>query len=153
MFGRRWLGSGLLLLQSLAFAQGKPTAAVTAINTLPTPSLGALLWQIGSGLAVVVLLILLLAWLSKRWVAPLNRLRQPNLRLVSALSLGGRERVITVEIDNTWLVVGVTPHAINLLHTLPKPENSTTDTPSALTPPSNAFTMRLQHFLQQYRRS
>ena len=61
MFGRRWLGSGLLLLQSLAFAQEKPTAAVTAINTLPTPSLGALLWQIGSGLAVVVLLILLLA--------------------------------------------------------------------------------------------
>lgn len=145
-----WLGNILLLNSSLLFAQEKSTTATTTVVPT-TPSVGTLLWQISSGLAVVLLIIILLAWLSKRFLPPLGSSlrRNQSLRLVHALSVGTRERVITLEIDNTWLVVGVTPHTISLLHTLPKPENAPSLPANDL---PDAFTARLQHFLQQYRR-
>jgi flagellar protein FliO/FliZ len=39
--------------------------------------------------------------------------------VVDSLSLGPRQRIVMVEVDKTWLVVGVTAGQMNVLHTLP----------------------------------
>jgi flagellar protein FliO/FliZ len=42
------------------------------------------------------------------------------MRIVSSLPVGARERIILLELEDTWLVVGVAPGEIRTLHTLPK---------------------------------
>ncbi len=71
------------------------------------------------GLAAVLALIYGLAWAAKR--LRLARGAEPALlRAVGGLSVGTRERVVVVEVADTWLVLGVTPQSIRTLHTLPK---------------------------------
>lgn len=45
-----------------------------------------------------------------------------TLRIVGGLMISTRERIILVEVDDTWIVVGVVPGQIKTLHTLPKGE-------------------------------
>ena len=42
------------------------------------------------------------------------------LRVVGGLMISARERIILVEVEDTWLIVGVVPGQIKTLHTLPK---------------------------------
>ncbi len=44
------------------------------------------------------------------------------LRIVGNLMIGTRERIVLVEVGDTWLVVGVGPSQIRTLHTLAKGE-------------------------------
>jgi len=46
----------------------------------------------------------------------------PLLRRIATLTVGTRERVLIVEAGDQWLVLGVTAHNIQTLHTLPKGE-------------------------------
>jgi flagellar protein FliO/FliZ len=43
-----------------------------------------------------------------------------KMRVVGALSIGSRERLMVVEIGDQWLVLGVTSTQINTLATMPK---------------------------------
>lgn len=79
--------------------------------------------QIIFSLLLVLAAIVLVAWLLKR----INTSRQGSgnfLRVVGGVAIGQRERVVLVEVNDTWLVVGVGPGQIRTLHTLPKPEES-----------------------------
>jgi flagellar protein FliO/FliZ len=70
------------------------------------------------GLVLVVAAILGSAWLAKR--AGLTQRGGGNLlKQVASLPVGARQSIVVVEIDNTWLVVGVSPNQISTLHTLP----------------------------------
>lgn len=42
------------------------------------------------------------------------------MRIVGGLMLSPRERIVLVEVEDTWLVVGIVPGQIKTLHTLPK---------------------------------
>jgi flagellar protein FliO/FliZ len=78
-----------------------------------TPSLGRWL----GGLIVVLGLLVLSLWLLKR----LSRLQASagcQIRVVGGLSLGGRERLLVVEIGQTQLVLGVAPGRVQTLHVL-----------------------------------
>ena len=44
------------------------------------------------------------------------------LRVVGGLMLSPRERIVLLEVGETWLVVGIVPGQIKTLHTLPKGE-------------------------------
>lgn len=101
-------------------------AVHAALPTVPTPvheaqpsAVGASgLLQAGFGMAVVVGLIFLCAWLARRF--GLQRLGGGHLvKVVSSASVGQRERVVVVEVANQWLVLGVTSSQVNMLHTLP----------------------------------
>lgn len=70
------------------------------------------------GLVLVVAAILVSAWLARR-AGLLQGNGNALLRRVAQLSLGPRQTVNVIEIDNTWLVVGVSANQITLLHTLP----------------------------------
>ncbi|HYR25315.1 MAG TPA: flagellar biosynthetic protein FliO [Aquabacterium sp.] len=77
------------------------------------------------GVVASLLLILggfvLVAWLVRRWMP---RGAQAGLvKVVGATSVGPRERVVVVEVDNTWLVLGVGGGQVRSLHTMSKPQD------------------------------
>ncbi len=45
---------------------------------------------------------------------------QGNMRVISGIAIGPKERIVLVEVEDTWLVIGVVPGQIRTLHTLPK---------------------------------
>jgi flagellar protein FliO/FliZ len=99
---------------------------------------GNLLQTIFALLAVLGLLAGL-AWFLKRY-GPKTMGGSAHLRTVGALSLGGRERIIVVEVGDQWIVVGASPGRVNALATMPK--QHTADTGALLqahTPPAGSF--------------
>lgn len=100
-------------------------AASAALPTVPTPAAepvrsfaAAGLLQAGFGLAVVIGLIFLFAWVARRL-----GLQQSGsgrlLKVVSSAMVGQRERVVVVEIGDSWLVLGVAAGQVRALHTMP----------------------------------
>jgi flagellar protein FliO/FliZ len=71
------------------------------------------------GLALVLGLIVLASWLLRRFGAG-PAASGSLIRVVTAASVGPRERVVLVEIQDTWLVLGVAPGRVNTLHQLPR---------------------------------
>jgi flagellar protein FliO/FliZ len=75
--------------------------------------------QAVAGLALVLAVIGGAAWLMRRMQgAALSRGSPLSLR--AALAVGPRERVVVVEVEGTWLVIGVAPGRVSALHALPK---------------------------------
>jgi len=70
------------------------------------------------GLLLVVGAILACAWLARR-TGLLARRDAGLLRVVGNLPLGPRAQVAVVEIEGTWLVVGMAQSQMTLLHTMP----------------------------------
>lgn len=83
-----------------------------------TPGIGGAL----VGLILVLGLILGLAWLLKRLPGTGLGLR-PNdqLRVVTSLSVGTKERLLVVEVGGEQLLLGVSAGGIANLHRLPQP--------------------------------
>ena len=96
----------------------------------PAISTGSLVTQVGSGLGGILLLILLAGWVVKRLGFAPQRRNSALLKVTASCQVGQRERVVIVEVDNTWLVLGVTPTQITPLHTLSAPP---TEPPAAAT--------------------
>jgi len=44
------------------------------------------------------------------------------MRVLGGIALGTRERVVLLEVGETWLIVGVTPGQMRTLHTMPRGE-------------------------------
>lgn len=89
-----------------------------------TSSAGAGLGALGGSLlalALVVGLILGLAWLLRRLPGSAALRGHPELRLVASLAVGMRERVVVVVAGGQQLVLGVTAERITLLQTLDTP--------------------------------
>lgn len=84
--------------------------------------------QIIFSLLLVLAAIVLVAWLLRR----MNMVQQgPGnlLKVLGGVAVGQRERIVLVEVNDTWLVVGVGPNQIRTLHSLPKPEGSMNASP------------------------
>lgn len=110
-------GGCLLLAATLAHANLPTVPAAPAPVPAAGVGTGGLL-QAVFGMACVLGLILLCAWLARRF--GLQRLGGGQMvKVISGTSLGQRERVVVVEVAGQWLVLGVTPQHISTLHTLP----------------------------------
>lgn len=99
---------------------GTPANPVTIPQPAPGPSTGSLLQTIFA-LVLVLALLAALAWLAKRY-GPKIAGGGGNLRMVGSLNIGGRERIMVVEVGDQWIVVGASPGRINALATMPKQE-------------------------------
>ena len=103
-----------------------PAAALPAIppgapmTMAPASSAGSLLQTIFA-LVFVLALLIGLAWFMKRY-GPKTLGGNSKMRVVSSLNLGGRERIVLVEVADQWIVVGASPGRINALATLPRQE-------------------------------
>ena len=101
---------------ALATTTAEHTASVV---TTPPLSGAVLLSQVGSMLAVVLILIVVIAWAVRKFGLMPQSAHNKLLKTVSSCQVGQRERVVIVEVEGTWLVLGVTPQNITLLLTLP----------------------------------
>src|SRR5471032_772242 len=99
-----------------AMPAGPPMAMAT-----PTSLAGSLLQTIFA-LIFVLALLMGLAWFMKRYGAKAMG-SNARMRVVSSLSLGGRERVVLLEVGDQWIVVGASPGRVNALATLPRQES------------------------------
>ncbi|WP_304166239.1 flagellar biosynthetic protein FliO [Lonsdalea britannica] len=105
----------------MAQTQEQTSASVTVPAHSPASSQtpGSALTQVSSVLGGILLFILLLAWLAKKLgVTPQARNNQ-MMKVISSCPVGQREKVVIVEVDDTWLVLGVTAQQVTQLHTLP----------------------------------
>jgi flagellar protein FliO/FliZ len=99
--------AGLLLVPSWAFAApDTPTSLLTVL------------------LSLVLILggFVALAWFARRYLPGMGA--QSVVRVVGTTAVGTRERVVVVEVDGTWLLLGVGGGNVRLLHTLPKPADA-----------------------------
>jgi flagellar protein FliO/FliZ len=107
-------GLVLALLGERALAQG-------AALEPPGPSSGAIL-QMLLGLTLIIAVLFIGAYLLRKLNGGRSFGNSGPLRVVGGLMLSTRERIVLVEVGDTWIVVGIVPGQIKTLHTLPKGE-------------------------------
>jgi flagellar biosynthetic protein FliO len=123
-------------------AAPRPTAPAATVPSVTMPagsSTGSLL-QTLFALILVLAVLGALAWFLKRY-GPKVGGGNANVRVVGSLNLGGRERIVVVEVGNEWIVVGASPGRINALATMPRQDGQHGDTDGAnatLARPANA---------------
>ena len=98
------------------------TPAPPVMYAPPVTSTGSLLQTI-LALSFVLALLAALAWAMKRY-GPKSGGTNAALRLVGALSLGGRERILIIEVADQWIVVGAAPGRVNALAVMPRQPGS-----------------------------
>lgn len=123
--GLAWLLGYLPNTVSAAMdAESQPGAAKVANSVLSgagsDPMSASYMAQLVLGLIIVLLCIVALAWLAKRF----NRLQSTpdgSLQVIGGMSMGARERIVLVQVGNKQLLLGVAPGQINTLHVLDEP--------------------------------
>ena len=98
-------------------------------------SAGSLL-QFGLGLSLVLGLIVAAGWFAKRF--SIGPAASGLVKVISGASVGQRERVVVVEVGDTWMVLGVAPGRVNALHTMPR---GTANAASAMPAPAPTHPM------------
>jgi flagellar protein FliO/FliZ len=99
--------TGLLLFPSWAFAAPDTTTSLLTVVL-------SLVLILGGFVAV--------AWFTRRYLPGVGA--QGAVRVVGTTAVGTRERVVVVEVDGTWLLLGVGGGNVRLLHSQPKPHDS-----------------------------
>ncbi|GHU32851.1 hypothetical protein AGMMS50256_23670 [Betaproteobacteria bacterium] len=106
------------ILPEWAAAQAAQAAAIPE-----TPGVsGSAILQMLFGLALVIGLLFLGVYLLQRLNGGKSFGNSGPLRIVGGLMLSPRERIVLLEVDETWVVIGIVPGQIKTLHTLPKGE-------------------------------
>jgi len=108
-----FLSSAILAFPVTLLAEAEVTAKPTSMTSFSIMNM----LNMVMGLVVVIALILGLAWVLKKY----GRLPSQNMvdmKVLGGLSLGTREKAILIEVENTRLLVGVTPGHIQTLHVL-----------------------------------
>ena len=116
-----------------------------AAEAQPGPGFGSVL-QVSLGLALVLAMVAGAAWLVRRLGVGAPR-DDGIVRVRGAIAVGQRERVVVLEVRDTWLVVGVAPGRVSALHTLPRPEEAASG--EASTPASHAFSQWLKRAVEK----
>lgn len=103
-------------------------------TTIMNPVSPSYMMKMTGGLLLVVAIIFFIAWMLKR----LNLTQQSQsgiLRIVAALSVGTRDRIVLVQVGDEQILVGLSPGRMEKLHTLTQlvsaEENAETPTPFA----------------------
>jgi flagellar protein FliO/FliZ len=125
-------GSPAASVPAAAPAGRAPGPAMAPQTMTAGPAAGSLLQTIFA-LCLVLGLLALLAWFMKRY-GPKAQAGSAHVRLVGALNLGGRERIMVVEVGDQWIVVGASPGRVNALATMPRKEVAEAGADAALHP-------------------
>lgn len=102
----------VLAIATLTFFSKQSLAAerVSSIGVSHTE-----IFRLCGGLLAVLVLIVLLSWLVKRLnLVQINA--APGFQVISTLVLGPKEKILLLQVDARYLLLGVTAGSINLLH-------------------------------------
>lgn len=116
----------LALVAASAFFSGAVSAQVSAVAPvvpLTSPISAGGMFQVLFGLLLVLAAVAATAWLLRRFSQGRN-VMGGAVRVVGGVALGPRERLVLVEVGETWLLLGVAPGQVNALHTMPRPEDA-----------------------------
>lgn len=80
------------------------------------------------GLLLIIGLLIGAAYALRRFGGPSALGQSGPIRIVAGLAVGTRERILLIEVEDSWIVVGVTATQMRTLHTLPKGELPEADT-------------------------
>lgn len=130
------------LLPVSLFAQEVEKATVSS-----TSGFGSMLAQMVFVLALVLGLLLALVWALRR-AGLVQGAANGHLKILGAVSVGARERVMLIQVGQEQLVVGVTAAEVSLLHLLAEPIDVTEPSvaPSDISI-NEGFAQRLQQAL------
>lgn len=106
----------ILLFVSLPLSGNQAAGQIPVVD----PVSSAYLLKLSLGLGFILLLIFGLAWLMKKM--QLTQHSQNGLiRIISAISVGPRDRIALIQVGEEQILVGLTPGRIEKLHTLISP--------------------------------
>jgi len=123
---------------ALAGARAANTQAPGNALAAQAPSAAGSLVQTILSLGFVIALLVGLAWLLKRF-GPKHITGGTKVKLVGALSVGARERILVVEVGEQWIVVGASPGRMNALATMPRQEVDESELTGTQTVPGANF--------------
>lgn len=135
---------GLSFCSALGIAaeQGNNTLAAKTLTTPPV-STGALLETL-FGLLIVLACIAFLAWLLRR-TGRFQTTANGEMKIITSLALGPRERAVLLQVGEQQILVGVTSQNVQTLHVLEAPVNTST----IKSPSNTSFSEKFQHIMQQ----
>lgn len=130
----------------LTAEQGNQTLVAKTLTTPPV-STGALLETL-LGLFMVLACIAFLAWLLRR-TGRFQTTANGEMKIITSLALGPRERAVLLQVGEQQILVGVTAQHVQTLHILDTPVNTT----AIKTSPNTRFAEKLQDMMQQRAKS
>lgn len=134
----RLLATGLLAI-AVPFAS---TAGADSAGTTAATSVVSLL-QVFLALVIVLATIWGFAWLMRRFTS--GQVGGAGaLKVVGGVMVGPRERLVIVEIGDTWLLLGVAAGHVTLVHSIPRPADAPDGSGSA----ASGFSRALQRALR-----
>jgi flagellar protein FliO/FliZ len=111
----------------------------------PALSTGSVLFQGLLGLLIVLAAMMLFFWFMRRF-SPGQTGAQGVVKVVGGVMLGTREKLVVVEVGDTWLLLGVGGGQVNALHTLPRPDGVSAP---ELRDPLSGFSDKLKEVLKR----
>jgi flagellar protein FliO/FliZ len=108
--------SAALLVCGTSQAQETAPAATT---TPAAQSMAGNTLQATLILLFVLALLLGLLWFLKRMGVGTGQRRGGFYKVLATSALGPREKIVLIEVGDTWLVLGMTSSSINTLHSMP----------------------------------
>jgi flagellar protein FliO/FliZ len=121
------------LVSPALLLSGLVPLAADAADAVPQTSAFGAFFQALIGLLVVLAMLYGFFWLLRRY-GPAQGGAQGVVKVVGGVMLGPRERLVVVEVEDTWILVGVAAGHVSTLHTLAKPEGVDT-TAQPVSPP------------------
>jgi flagellar protein FliO/FliZ len=134
----RWIFGFILLWSSPIWSQ---ETSIGEAVIQPSDYFG----QILISLIFVLLIIFVSAWLLRRF-GRVSGVANGNLKVLGALSVGQRERILLIQAGKEQLVVGVTSNQISTLHTLSEPVKNEAELMQGF---ENSFANKLKSAIQQ----
>ena len=103
-----------------AFPLALTPLLVQASEIAPAPGIPASTYlQATLALMLIVGLLFGATWAARK-VSGGRLFGQGNMKVISGIAIGPKERIVLIEVEDTWLVIGIVPGQIRTLHSLPK---------------------------------
>jgi flagellar protein FliO/FliZ len=116
----KWAAFSSMSASLVLVCAGAAAADNPSLTAVASPSSGLL--QVLFGLILVLAAIGATAWLLRRFV-PGQAGAAGAFRIIGGAMVGPKERLVLVEINDTWLLLGVASGQVNTLHTMPRPDH------------------------------
>ncbi len=107
--------ASLSLTANDAFCFSENQTAVIETSSTLRPETGNVLSMI-MGLLFVLFVIFVIAWVAKKF--NLTPASSEHFKLINSMSLGGRERIVVIEVQGEQHAIGVTNQSVNHLFKL-----------------------------------
>ena len=94
--------------------KGVPSTSFTSVADVSS------VFQVIAALMVIIVLIIGLSLLYKKFI-PIHGVGSGSIRMLSAISLGGKEKIVLMQVGDEQIIVGVSPGYVRKIHKLKNP--------------------------------